>query len=120
MFKSRSKVLLISGILGAIYTIYLIVHFLGGTMRAEDGAELIGGAIATALVAPHMILVALGSIFNLLAFFLKKSGFAITSGILYSVSGIAFLLYIFFVIPMIILSFVGVAMIKKIKERDAQ
>ncbi len=45
---------------------------------------------------------------------MNKTWAAITCGVLYSVSGVLFLLYIVFEIPMIILSFVGVSKVKKI------
>lgn len=49
----RSKILCVSNILASIYVIYLIAYFFGDTASAS-GAEAIGGAIATALVTPHM------------------------------------------------------------------
>lgn len=116
MFKNRSKILFISGILGAAYTIYLISYFSGGISGAKDTAEGIGASIATALVTPHMILVAVAAIFNWVAFFTNKVWAAITAGILYTVGGIVFILYILFVVPMIVLSFVGAAKVKKMNQ----
>ena len=89
----HSKALLISGILGALYSIYIIAHFSGATV-SSSGAEQVGAAIATALVTPHMILVVLATIFNWVAYFTNKRGFALTAGILYSVGGVVFLAYI--------------------------
>lgn len=112
----RSKCLLISAILGLIYSIYLIAHFSGGVFGSEDGIELAGAAIATALVTPHMILVVLATIFNWVAYFSNKRGFALTAGILYCVGGVIFIIYIIFVIPSIIFSFVGYSKLKSIEK----
>lgn len=117
MKSKHSKALLISGILGAIYSIYLICYFTGA-IGGSEGAEQVGAAMATALVTPHMILVVLATIFNWVGYFTNKRGFALTGGILYSVSGVMFLIYIMFVIPSIVLSFVGYANLKKINKES--
>lgn len=112
----KSKCLIISAILGIIYSIYLLSYF-GSVLTNGQGAEAVGGAIATAMVTPHMICVVLAAIFNLVGALMNKAGFALTAGILYSVAGVLFLPYIFFVIPMIVLSFVGFSSVKKIKNK---
>lgn len=109
----KSKALVISAVLGIIYSIYLVSYFGGTIFGAGSGAEAVGGAIATALVTPHMICIVLATIFNTLGAFLNKSGFALTGAILYCVGGVVFIMYIFFVIPMIVLSFVGYGKVKK-------
>ncbi|MFQ8922392.1 MAG: hypothetical protein ACLR60_10900 [Clostridium paraputrificum] len=115
MKKKHSKALLISAILGTLYAIYLISYF-GTGMTSNDSAEAVGAAIATALVTPHMILVVLAAIFNWVAYGTNKRGFALTAGILYSVAGAIFLMYIMFVVPSLVLSFVGYAKLKGINE----
>ncbi|MEG1003029.1 hypothetical protein [Clostridium sp.] len=112
--KKRSKVLIVSAVLGVLYSIFLLVNFGGAIGGASSDAEAIGGALATAIVTPHMICVVLATIFNLIGAIQNKAGFALTAGILYSVAGVLFLMYIPFVIPMIVLSFVGYAKVKKI------
>ncbi|MCY6959852.1 hypothetical protein [Clostridium brassicae] len=109
----KSKALIISSILGIIYSIYLVIHFGGSVLGANSGSEAVGGAIATALVAPHMICVILAAIFNTIGAIFNKSGFALVGAILYCVGGVLFIMYIIFVIPMIILSFVGYGSVKK-------
>lgn len=114
----KNKSLFISAILGIIYSLYLIVHF-SGTMSGDvSDSEAIGGAIATMLVTPHIVMVVLSTIFNILAITLKKVGFALTSGILYSVAGVLMIMYLPFVLPMIILSFIGYAKMKKAKSKE--
>lgn len=117
MKKKHSKALLVAAIIGVLYSIYLICYF-SGAIGGSEGAEQAGAAIATALVTPHMILVVLATIFNWLAYFTNKRGFALTAGILYSVGGVIFIVYIVFVIPSLVLSFVGYANLKKINEHN--
>ncbi len=111
--KKVNVVLLISAILGVAYTIYLIAYFTGAMGSAESGSDAAAGFIATALVTPHMICVGIAAIFNVLAAFLQKKGFALTCGILYSVGAVLFFMYALFVVPSIVLSFVGYAQLSK-------
>ena len=111
----KSKCLLVSALLGTLYAIYIISHFFGG-VASTDGAEQVGAAIATALVLPHIITLVLAIIFNWVAFAANIKGMAIATGILYSVSGVIFILYFLFLVPMIVLSFIGVSKISKIKK----
>lgn len=113
MFKNRSKVLFICAILATAYVIYLICYF-GGSMTSSDSAEAIGGAIATALVTPHMVVIGTGAVFSWLGFFLRKSWGALVGAILYCVGALLFMLYAMFCIPLIILGFIGYAKQKKL------
>ena len=111
----RSKVLLISAILGTLYSIFLITHFAGANANTYNSSDAIAAGIATALVMPHMLLVCLATVFNWLAWLMTSKGFAITTGVLFSVGAAVFPLYAMFLIPMIILSFVGVSKVNSIK-----
>lgn len=117
MFKGRSKVLFVSSLLTTIYVIYLIIHF-GSSMFVDDGAEALGGAIATALVTPHMVLLGLGTIFGWLGFFLRKTWVVLVAFILYIVGAFLFLVYAIFVIPSIILGIIGYVNQKKINRSN--
>lgn len=117
MFNKRSKVLFVCAILATAYALYMIVYF-GSSMSSSDTAEAIGGAIATALVTPHMILVSLGAIFCWLGFFLRKAWGALVGAILFCVAAVAFLVYAFFCIPLIILGFVGYSKQKKVLKEN--
>lgn len=113
MFKNRSKMLFVASLLATIYVIYLISYFTG-SMMSGDTAEAVGGAIATALVTPHMIIIGLGAIFGWLGFFLRKTWAALVGAILYCVGALFFLLYAMFCIPLIVFGFIGYAKQKKI------
>lgn len=116
MKKKKNVLLIISAILGIAYTIYLIVYFAGANAGASSDSAAVGSAIATMLVLPHLILVALAAIFNIIAALAGKRGLALAAGILYAVGALFFLMYALFVVPMIILCFVGYAQLKKISQ----
>lgn len=113
MFEKRSKALFVCSILATIYVVYLIVYF-GGAMGDLNSAEEFGGAIATALVTPHMVIMGTGTIFSWIGFYARKPWAALVSAILYCVGALAFIMYIFFCVPMIILGFVGYSKQKKL------
>lgn len=117
MFKGRSKVLFVSSLLTTIYVIYLIIHF-GSSMFVDDGAEALGGVIATALVTPHMVLLGLGAIFGWLGFFLRKTWAVLVAFILYIVAALLFLVYAIFVIPSIVLGIIGYGNQKKLNRNS--
>lgn len=112
MFKGRSKALFFGTLIATLYGIYLISYFVG-TMTTGSNADQLGGAIATALVTPHMVCVWLGIIFGWLGFFMKASWAALVSAIMYCVGAVIFLIYALFLVPSIILGFVGFAKQKK-------
>lgn len=111
----KSKTAIISGVLGALYSIYLISYFGNTIFGTNDGAEALGGAIASAMVMPHLILVVLASIFMLIGAFINKVGFVLTGAILFCVAAAAFFIYAIFLIPMIVLGFIGYSKVRKIR-----
>lgn len=116
--KKRSWALLISALLGVAYSIYIVSYFSGAVTGTQTGSEAVGGAIATALVTPHMICVVIAAIFNSIAALANKRGFALVGAILYCVAAVMFLMYAPFVLPSIILSFIGYARLGKINKKQ--
>ena len=109
----RSKILFVASTLATLYTVYLISYFVGGTLNA-DGSEAVSGAIATALVTPHMIVFLIGAVFGWIGFIAKKSWAALVAAILYSVGTLIFLVYAMFGIPILIFGFIGYSNQKKL------
>lgn len=103
--QKKSVFLLISGIIGAIYSVYLVTYFAGASGDAA-------GAIATVLVMPHMVLSALGTVFALAGYFAVKRGFALASIILFIVGAVIFPIYALFLVPSIVLAIIGYAKMK--------
>ncbi len=115
MFKNRSKALFVCALLASIYVIYLICYF-GSSMGDMNSAEELGGAVATALVTPHMLVIGIGAVFSWLGFFLRKPWAALVGAILYCAGALLFIIYIMFCIPLIILGFVGYSKQKKLSD----
>ena len=114
----RSKLLLVSGIIGTLYLIYLITYFTNGVV-STDGAEAIGAGLAAALVMPHMVCVAIAVIFNWLGWALKVRWGALVAGIMYAVSMVCMFLYAIFVLLEMIFCFVAFAKMKNTSEKNA-
>lgn len=109
-----NKCLLISLILGILYSCYL-VWYLGYTALHPPvkAATHIGVAIAILMIAPHMIMSILATIFNAVGTLLHKPGFALTGAIFYTIALVVFPFYFYFVIIQMILSYIGFAMLRK-------
>lgn len=111
--KKRSKLLLISWGIGLLYAVYLIVHFGGGMTGASNNGELLGAALATTIVGPHMACAIVAVIFNIIGWVKNARWAALAGAILYAVSMVLFPMYFMFVLIQTILSFVGFAKMKK-------
>lgn len=111
--KKMSKLLLISFIIGVLYLIYSAGYWSGAFSPDLEDAEQIGGMLATALVAPHLVATTLAVLFNCLGLFMRSRGFALAGAILYSVAILFFPMYFMFVIIEAILSYIGFAKMKK-------
>ena len=110
----RSKMLFTASALATAYVIYLITYFGGGIINSSGSAEAVGGAIASALVFPHMLMFLIGAIFGWIGFLAKKSWAALVAAILYSVGTMFFLLYFMFGVPILVLGFIGYSKQKKL------
>jgi hypothetical protein len=124
-FMKRSMALLISAIIGLIYGIFLIIIFFTGNIvnsgymaNSSPVLEALTGGIVIVLVLPHMICVLVAVIFNILGWVVNKREFALTAGILYSASAVMFIVFAVFVVPSIVLSFVGYVKLKEIIEQN--
>ncbi len=113
--NNRSKTLFVATVLATLYVVYLISYFFGG-VASSDGAEAVGGAIATALVMPHMIMFLIGVVFGWLGLMTRKTWAALVAAIMYSVGTLFFLAYFMFGVPLLILGFVGYSKQKKINQ----
>ena len=117
MFNNRSKALFISAIISTLYVIYLISYF-GNAMGDLNSGEEIGGAIATALVTPHIIFMAVGCIFSWISIVLRKPWSALVGAICYLIGTLLFLLYAVFGIPITVLGFIGYNKQRKYKVKE--
>lgn len=115
-FKNHSKMVLVSTILVSLYAIFLMSYFYGGVANS-NGDEQVAGAIATALVTPHMILIVLGVVFSVVALFANKNWAAITSCVLVFVSTILMPIYFMFTIPLGIVGIIAIVCLNKLNQK---
>ena len=101
------------------YTIFIIQYFFGASVdtSGETATVNLGGSIATLMVTPHMLFCTLASIFSAVAFFANSGGFALTAAILECVAAVLFVMYAPFLIPSIVLGFIGYARIGALKRK---
>ena len=113
----RSKVALVAALIATLCVIleYVIYGDAASGVNSENAGEAIGTAIGLALVMPHMIMFALGALFNWLGWGTRVRGFTLTAGILYCVALVLGIQNWFMVILPIVLAFVGFAKQGKIK-----
>jgi len=115
MFANRSRALFISAVLGALYSVYIIGYFMGAGNLT--GASQAGVVIAKALVLPHVVLVVISTIVNFIAFFTSAKWFAVATVVLYLVAGVLFMTYFVFLLPMVVLSLIGILTVYRIKAK---
>lgn len=109
----RSRLLLISGILSAIYLVCILNYFIGGIF-SSGGIESISAGVISVLIIPHMFFVVLAFIFNWIGWAMKLRGAALVAGILYAVSILLMFIFGIFVIIQMILCFVAFSKMKNI------
>ena len=107
MFKNRSKLTFIALVLAIAYAIYLMTYF--GSVNAEttSDSEAIGAGLATLLVLPSLLVLVVGILLGIIGFFNRSAGLQLTAAIIYASAALFFLLYAVFLIPSIVLGFIG-------------
>ncbi len=110
----KRKTLLVSWILSALYSIYLISYFMGN-VASTSGAEQVGAGLATALITLHLVFVLIGLILNIVAWLKSSRSLSLVCAIMYLVAIVLFPFYFFFVIIQVILCFVAFSSLKEDK-----
>ena len=100
MKKKRSVMLLIASVLATAYLFYIVGYFM------ED-IETTAGTITAMLVLPHIAILFFGVVLGWLGYLTRKTPLLLTSAILYTASAIVFVMYAVFLLPSIILEFLG-------------
>ena len=118
----RSKVALVAALVATLCVIleYVIYGDAASGVDSANAGEAIGTAIGLALVLPHVIVFALGALFNWIGWGTRVRGFTLTAGILYCVALILGIQNWFMVILPIVLAFIGFAKQGKIKTEAEQ
>lgn len=110
MYK-KSKLLLVSWVLTALYFIYIII-FLASSLTSTTGLEQASASLATFILVPHILSVGVALAFNFFAWQNSKKGFAITAAILYIVSIVFMPVYFMFVTIQTVLCFIGASLLE--------
>ena len=108
MLKKTRNLLIAAIVITVLVLGYYISYFSGAVSQDE-----IAGSIASLLVLPHGIAVAIALLFNILGLVMKSKGFIMTSGILYLVSIIFMPIYFMFVLIQAVLCFIAYGQQKK-------
>lgn len=86
-----------------IYAIFIVSFF------GENSMEEVGAFLASMIMMPHMLCVAVAACLSLVGFFGKKRWAMLTSGIMMAVSGVLMFTYFPFVIVQAVLFFISYA-----------
>ena len=113
MFKSRSKVLFLVILLGAIYAIYLYSRFFIFRFNSNSIEEL-GFHFMKAVIMPHFLGVILSSIITLLGFYLRNTKITLFACIFFGLSLILMPHYFMYTLVLFVLVIVGHTKQKKI------
>lgn len=119
MKRKHSICMGIAIVITLLYVVYLCWYLYSSyndSLSNSNTLKAASVAIAGTLMLPHIGLCALAFIFLIVAFFSNMFAMALTSGILFSVSALAFLVYAPFLIPSITLTFIGSAFCFKRKK----
>ncbi len=95
----------ISGFLCMLLTVAYAVYIIAYFMKA--GSTDVSGAIATALVTPHMVCVAVAGVLSIIGFFTKARWAFLVCGILLVIAAVIFLAYAMMVVVQAILAFIA-------------
>jgi len=106
----KSNLLLISWIMTVLYFLYVLVSLTKIGSQSNDAGGLIAFGILGILIFPHLILVSIGVLFNILGWALNKKGFALTAGILYTIAMVFMIPLFFYLIIQTVLTYVGYAL----------
>lgn len=113
----KSVLLLISWIFVGFYIIANGIEYFN-YLGSDDVLKQASALIAGFLIGPHFLLVSIGLVFNVLAYFQNTKSFMLTSGILYSVAGVIFIPAIFYVLLPSVLCYVAFGMYRENQVND--
>lgn len=99
-------------LLTVLYALYIVSYF------SQAGTTNLGGAIATAIVTPHMVCVAIAAVMSIVGFFGKARWAFLTCGILLVVAAVVFLTYAMLVVVQAILAFIAYSRMRIKVETD--
>lgn len=112
MFEERIPAAFWAAVLAVAFSVFVWIYGFYMASSAEGVGEALGATLVSLITLPGRITAAVGAILGVVGFFTRSAGLILTSAILYSVA--AFLnVWGFFLVPSIVLGFVGFSLEKK-------
>lgn len=105
----KNNLLLISWSLTVFYFVMVIASLNKIGSGTNDAGSAFALGLLSILIFPHMILVFIGGLFNILGWALNKKGFALTGAILYTVAMVFMIPLFYYLIIQTVLSYIGYA-----------
>jgi hypothetical protein len=112
LFKNVSKPLLDSTLIGTIYLVYLIISYT--KIDLGDDSESTFYLLLMTLVKPHLYLTIFGVFLSFLSIILKNHNLALLATFILLLAALAFVLYAIFLLPAIVMGFIGARNQKRI------
>jgi len=117
----KSILLLINNILGMVYMGGFFYAFNKVANSTDADIRALTTGVTLIIMFPHIILIFLAILFGWIGFAFNKTGFALTSAILYCVGAIFFYPVFYYQIPMIVIGFIAYGkMLNRIKKYNTQ
>jgi len=107
IFKGRSITAFLAVPFASAYLVYFIISFRDFNNQSDNAGEQFFRALLTLFLLPHLVVTIIAVILGWVGFGMKSSGFVLSSAILYCVSSAMFLLVFFYLVPSIVLGFIG-------------
>jgi hypothetical protein len=108
----KSLLLLISWLLVTAYLGLMLIS-IGQVSNMGVGVQKLAIGLAVLIFIPHLLLVAIGLLFNILGWSMNHRGFTLTAAILYSVSMIFMFINIPYIVIQTVLCYVAYAQMSK-------
>jgi len=110
----RPLISLITVLAATVYGVYIMALLTGAFTDTTSGAttdsEVAGAALGVALLLPHIVLVWVGTLLNWVGYVFKVPGVTLAAAIVYSVAAFLGFVFIVFMIPIVVLSYISFAM----------
>ena len=110
--RKRHLLLLIAGLLGLAYFVYILVYFVDASNSAVneigEGFGQLASALMMRLVMPHIIMAGVSALANLLAWWINNKWLALAAAAGYLIAALMFTMYWLFVVPSFILAVLAV------------
>lgn len=122
MKQKKNILLIIAAVIGVVYAAYSLWYWMAGgaaSQAGSDSAAQLGGAVAAALVMPHVMVELVAVVFNILGVAFGKPAFALTAGILYAVAMVLFPVYFMFVVVEMVLCFIAFAQMRRVRRASS-